>query len=152
MQMTEKKYKEIVEKLYLTKAEYEEMLVAQRDAAEAGDLRENTEYETARLAVERLSKEIAKMEIELSEAEIVPEDNSLRITIGSTIDVTRVDSQGQPVSATRRFRFDSSGNTVIMGVLGAKSSLGKAINNGTDGIYTIPDNGGIAYLVKKVMV
>lgn len=150
MQMTERKRKEISESLYAAKREYEEALEAQRDAASAGDLSENAEYETARQTVERLSKEIGKMEADLADAEIVLEDNSPRITIGSTIDVTRVDSKGNKVGETRRFVYDAAGDTVIKHVLGANSSLGQVIYNGTDGIYSIPDNGGIDYLVKKV--
>lgn len=151
MQMTEKQYKEISQKLYAAKQEYEEALFAQRDAAEAGDLSENAEYETARQAVERLSKDIGKMESDLASAEIVLEDSSPRFTIGSIIDVTRLNPDGTPAGEKRRFRYDASGDTVMKQVLGVKSSLGQAIHNGVSGIYTIPNNGGIDYLVEKVI-
>lgn len=151
MEMTERMYKETSERLYAAKTEYNKALEAQRDAASIGDLSENTEYETARQLVERLSKEISKLETNIREAEIVPEDLSPRITIGSVIDVTRLDANGNPVGEPRRFLYDASGDTILKGVLGVKSSLGQAIYNGTDGVYTIPDNGGIDYVVRKVL-
>lgn len=151
MQMTERQYKEMNERLYAEKKEYSEALIALHDAAEAGDLRENAEYESSRQEVERLSRSIGKLESDLASAEIILENKSPRFTIGSLIDVTRLNADGSSAGPTRRFRLDANGNTIIMGVLGIKSSLGQAIYNGTDGIYTIPDNGGIDYLVKKVL-
>lgn len=151
MQMTERSYKQTERRLYEAKKELSVALEAQRDAASIGDLSENTEYETARADVERLTKEIDRLETSLRDAEIVPEDNSPRITIGSVVDVVRLDRDGKPVTEPRRFRYDASGDTVLMGVLGVRSSLGQAIYNGTSGVYTIPDNGGITYRVTKVV-
>lgn len=151
MQITERQYKSKVAQLKQVKAQLTGVLELQSTAAEAGDLRENEEYATARSEAERLSREKEKLEYEILEAEIVTANNSPCITLGSLIEFCKVDAAGNPLSSPRRVRLEASGNTVLQQILGANSSLGKAVLNGTDGIYTVPDNGGINYNVTKII-
>ena len=150
-QMTEKKYKELRRQYLKVKSKLEEAMTEQQKAQDAGDLRENEEYATARARTEALTKQKAAIEKLLSEAEIVPEDRSPRITIGSVVDVCKTDASGNPIGQKRRFVVEQTGDTVMKGVLGIKSPLGKVILNGTSGLYKIPDNGGLVYSVKKVL-
>lgn len=150
-QMTEKKYKTLRGEYLKVKSKLEDAMAEQQRAQDAGDLRENEEYATARTRTEAITKQKAELEKLLSEAEIVPEDKSPRITIGSVVDVCKVDDSGNPIGQIRRFTLDQTGDTVLKGVLGITSSLGKAILNGTSGLYKIPDNGGLTYNVKKVL-
>lgn len=150
-QMSEAQYKRLKKELAEVKKLLEEAMKEQAAAKEFGDLSENEEYETARRACENYARRKAEIEAELNNAQIVANDNSPRIVVGSTVDVCRVDAQGNPVEDPRRFRLDSKGDTIIQKILGVNSSLGKAILNGTDGIYRVVDNGGVSYLVKKVL-
>ena len=149
--MTEKRYRLYERELERVKEQLEEALVAQRNAQDLGDLSENEEYATSRKRSEELASRRAELELLIAEANIVPVDRSPRISIGSTLEVCRVDANGKPIEEPRVFTFEEKGDTVLMGVLGVNSSLGKVILNGTSGIYRIPDNGGISYLVKKVI-
>lgn len=151
MQITEKQYKRKVQQLKDVKEELMHMLELQSEAANEGDLKENEEYHTARAAAERLAIEKDKLESEIADAEIVAIDNSPRISLGSLIEFYKVDSDGKPLSEPRRVHLEASGDTVIQKILGINSSLGKAVLNGTDGVYTIPDNGGINYYVRKII-
>lgn len=148
--MTEARYNKLSKELVAVKAKLEVALVEQAAAQELGDLRENTEYETARMVSESLVKKKAELEDELANAQIVENDNSPRITVGSTVDVCRVDAKGSPVEDARRFVVEAKGDTVIQGILGVNSPLGKVILNGTNGIYRVVENGGVQYQVKKV--
>lgn len=90
------------------------------------------------------------LESQLDGAEIVEADRGPRICIGSIIEVCRVDDSDKPEGPVRRFELDAHGCTITDGILGAGSPLGKAIMNGTDGIYKVASRGGIRYMVKKV--
>lgn len=150
-QMSETRYRKLKEEIVSVKKKHEEAMEAMAVAREFGDLRENEEYSTARRNSEEYARRIAEIEEELNNAEIVTDDHSPRITIGTTVDVCRVDNDGKPLEEPRRFRVDAHGDTVIQGVLGINSSLGRAILNGTSGIYRVVDNGGVIYNVKKVL-
>lgn len=150
MEITIRKYKEYEKALSETIDSLVEVQELQKRAAEQGDLSENEEYSTARAEAERLNGERLRLETLLSEAEIVPEDHSSRITLGSTIEFCKVDEKGNPISELRRLVLESSGDSITQGILGVNSSLGKAILNGTNGIYSVHEQGGIRYQVKKV--
>lgn len=151
MQITEKKYLELTRELHSVKLELEASLVEQERAAAAGDLSENEEYATSRANSERLNNRKHELEGLLSDAEIVPIDSSPKITIGSTLDVTRVTKDGTSLGETRRFVLESSGDTILSKTLGVESPLGREILNGTAGIYFVHSNGGIYYKVDKVL-
>lgn len=149
--MTEKRFKELRQNLMKLGNNLDDAIKEQQRAMAAGDLRENEEYATARARTESLRKQRSELEEQLASAEVVPENRSPRIVIGSTIDVCKVKSDGTPIGEPRRFTLEESGDTVVKKVLGIHSSLGKLIVNGTDGIYRVAEGGGIYYFVKKVV-
>lgn len=150
-QLTERAYKEKTLKLQSVVKSLEKAKAEMRRTVTAGDLRENAEYDAARDSMITLSKMKADLEAELEEAEVVAEDNSPRITIGSLVEVCKVDRENKEIGKPRRFRIEERGDTVIAGVLGINSSLGKAVLNGTSNYYDIPDNGGLRYRVTKII-
>lgn len=151
MKITETNYRLLKKRLNDINEELEESLELQRTAAEAGDLSENEEYATSRAASERLLREKAKLLETLDDATIVRDDNSRRITLGSLVEIYKVDEKGRAISDKRIVRVDSAGDTILRGVLGIQSLLGKTILNGTDGIYKVQaKNGLIRYSVRKV--
>lgn len=147
MQITERKYIELSKELRTVTVQIDEALKEVRDAAALGDLKENEEYATARSNSERLINRKSEIESILAEAVVVEADKSPIITIGSTIRVSREDRPG----VIRTFVLENSGNTVLDGILGVDSPLGKEILNGTDGNYYVHVNGGIKYHVEKVI-
>lgn len=151
MQITEKKFIELKKELEVVSAALEDSLAAQGAAAAQGDLSENEEYATTRANSSRLMARKADLMRLIDEAEVVASDNSPRITIGSTVEVTKVDANDNQIGETRCFVVETSGDTIIKKVLGVDSPLGKEIINGTDGIYTVQNNGGIRYRVHKVL-
>lgn len=151
MKITEKRFLELTKELRDVKEALEESLKDQAAAAAAGDLSENEEYATARANSERLGNKKREIESIIAEAEVVPVDRSPQISLGSTIEVTRVTADGKPLSEPRTFVLETSGDTILKGVIGVESPLGKEILNGSDGIYFVHNNGGVHYLVKKIM-
>lgn len=151
MQMTKTRYRELTERRDALVEEHQHTLRLISEAAGLGDLSENEEYATARAAEARVSNELSALEARLAEAEIVDADTSPRITIGSVIEVCKVNKNHEDIEEPRRFTFESEGDTILQGILGAESSLGKAIFNGNSGFYDIPDNGGLTYRVKKII-
>ncbi len=150
--MNDKRYYEKKKRLAELKLEKEDAIKQLQEARSYGDLRENNAYDCARENLENITREERRLEEELQEAEIVPDDRGPRITIGSVIDVTKVDADGTPRGETRRFTVESSGDTIVKKVIGVKSPLGMAILNGTDAIYKVPTmHGAMFYQVKKVI-
>lgn len=149
--VTKKHYKVMQDELNKLVEALEEVNTLLAQAREAGDLSENEEYATARSKQSTLTTRISALRREINEAEIVEDDNSPIITIGSVVDVTEVSSDGTPLGETRRLTVESSGDTVIRKVLGVNSQLGSTILNGTSGIYRITNRGGIYYKVEKVI-
>lgn len=152
MQITESKYIELKKELHAVKQALDASLREQELAASQGDLSENEEYATSRANSERLNNRKHEIENILNEAEVVSNDSSPRISLGSRIRVTRVTKTGEPLAESREFVLDSEGDTILKGVVGVDSPLGKEILNGTDGIYFVHNNGGIYYNVEKIMV
>lgn len=148
--MTERRYLELKQLLQKINENLDDAIKEQQRTMAAGDLRENEEYATARARTESLVKQKTDLEEQLANTEIVQEDRSPRIVIGSLIDICKVKSDGTPLGEPRRFTLEESGDTILKKILGVNSSLGKAIINGTDGIYRVAEGGGIYYSVKKV--
>lgn len=150
-QLTERAYKEKMKKLQSVIRSLEDSKEELRRSAEDGDLSENAEHDAARDSVIHLSQMKVNLEAELAEAEVIAEDNSPRITIGSVVEVCKVNKNNEPLEEPRQFRIEEHGDTVIAGILGIHSSLGAAILNGTSNYYDIPDNGGLRYKVTKII-
>ena len=151
MQITERKLVELKKELNAVSTELEQSLIEQGRAADLGDLRENEEYATAIANSARLSNRKLELEKILDEATVVPSDNSPRISIGSVIDVVRLNKDGTDAGEARRFTLETSGDTVIKKIIGVDSPLGREILNGVSGIYTVQNNGGIKYRVTIVL-
>lgn len=150
-QMTENRYRKLKAELVVVKEKHAAAIEEQEIAKGFGDLSENAEYETARRAAEAYAQKKMDLEQMIAEAEIIEEDRSPRIVIGSVVEICKVDDNDKPIGNPRVFTVEAKGDTVLMGVLGVNSSLGKKILNGTSGIYRIPDNGGLRYSVRKVI-
>lgn len=151
MKITEKRYLELTKELRVVQEELTKSLAEQSRAAAFGDLSENEEYSSARANSERLLTRKRDIESELNDAEIVPMDSSPKISLGSTVQVTRVTKDGKPLSDPRQFVLESAGDTILKGILGVNSPLGQEILNGSNGIYFVHNNGGIYYMVEKVL-
>lgn len=151
MQVTEKKFIEAKKELANVTLALEQSLEEQSRAADAGDLSENEEYATARANSSRLMNRKKELERFIEEAVVVSDDNSPRISLGSKIEVTRVDDNDNPIGETRTFTLEAEGDTILKKVIGVDSPLGKEILNGIDGIYSVQNNGGIRYRVKKII-
>lgn len=150
-QFTEKEIKYRKERLATAKQQLENSINDMQAARENGDLSENSDYDAARDRYRELHAEIAKLQNELSNCEVVHDDNSPIIKIGSTVQVTHLDNNNNPISAPRVFVVGQSGDTVIRKTLGATSPLGKVIIGKSQGIFDIVCNGKQRYEVKKIL-
>lgn len=150
MRVTRRQYRELENKLKSVNSSLQSALESQREAQALGDLSENEEYTTARAEAERLMVEKHRIESIINDAEIEVDRNSSRITLGCTVDVCKVSANGEEIGKVRRFRLELNGDTITQQVLGANSPLGMAILNGADGIYTVQNNDGIHYRVRRV--
>ena len=130
-QMTEKEFQHKRERLANAKEMLEQSMADMKAAREDGDLSENAAYDAARDKYYEMQKEITLLTNELDNCEIVHDDNTPVIKIGSVINVTRVNEFGEP--------------------LGANSPLGKVIIGKTSGIFDIICNGKKRYKVEKVV-
>lgn len=150
-QMTEKEFKQKQLRLTNAKEALDRAVVDMRTAREDGDLSENAAYDAARDKYRELQNEITILSNELDNCEIVHDDKSQVIKIGSTVQVTRVDDKDNPIAETRVFTMAQSGDTVIQKVLGATSPLGKAVLGKNSGVFDIICNGKKRYKVEKVI-
>lgn len=150
-EMTELRYNQLKTRLKEVNNELEKVKDAISDAAALGDLSENAEYETARLAASNLQLEKERIESELQGATIVEDTSGKRIVIGSMLSVTKCTKEGEPLGPEMELRLDSKGDIIIAKVLGVRSLLGSQVLNGTDGIYKVPCHGGTYYKVKKIV-
>ena len=103
MKITEKRFLELTREMRTVQDELSRSLEEQSKAAAFGDLSENEEYATARANSERLMKRKRDIEYELSDVEIVPMDQSPKISLGSTVRVTKVSKNGESLGETRQF-------------------------------------------------
>lgn len=150
-QMTEKEFQHKRERLSNAKEMLEQSMADMKAAREDGDLSENAAYDAARDKYYEMQKEIALLTNELDNCEIVHDDNSPVIKIGSVINVTRVNDFGEPTGEARQFTVAQSGDTIIRKTLGVNSPLGKVILGKTSGIFDIICNGKKRYKVEKVV-
>lgn len=150
-QFTEKEIKYRKERLATAKQQLEDSINDMQAARENGDLSENSDYDAARDRYRELHAEIAKLQNELGNCEVVHDDNSPIIKIGSTVQVTHLDNNNNPISEPRVFVVGQSGDTIIRKTLGATSPLGKVIIGKSQGVFDIVCNGKQRYEVKKIL-
>lgn len=150
IELTQQEVDEKQQELEKIEEQLSETLKQQRIAKEFGDLSENTEYEVATKEAKNLQRKREELLDQLENYVIIEPDNYPQITIGCTVAITRLDSNNNKIGVERVLRLASEGNSTEKQTLGINSPLGKAILNGTDGIYTIQTViGGVKYYVRK---
>ncbi len=86
MKMHKNEYQELLEKLkYLKDKRIPELAIALKDAAELGDLRENSEFDCAQEEYSHLEKEIVLLETELKNAQIITKEKFYKVEVGATV-------------------------------------------------------------------
>ena len=151
IELTAQEVQERQDELLVLEETLADRLKQQRVAREFGDLSENTEYEVATKEVKQLQKRKEELLEQLDNYVLVEPNDWPQFTIGCIVGITLLDNQSnEPVAEERLLRIASEGNSVQKNTLGINSPLGKAILNGTDGIYTVQTvNGGVKYYVRK---
>lgn len=151
-QITQYRYDALIEEQSELNTKLEGYLEEQRKARDKGDLSENEEYAAASTNVQQTRQRLIQIADELADVEILEIDRGPRIGLGCKVEITEVSKEGKPLAKSRQFYLDEHGDTVIEGVLGTHSVLGKAILNGTNGIYKIQTEiGTLFYSVKKIV-
>lgn len=151
-QITQYRYDALIAEQEELNANLEIYLEEQRKARDKGDLSENEEYAAASTNVQQSRQRLIQIADELADVEILEIDKGPRIGLGCKVEITEVTSSGEPLAKPRQFYLDEHGDTVIEGVLGTNSVLGKAILNGTNGTYKIQTEiGTLFYYVKKIL-
>lgn len=150
VQLTRQEVTAYEEKLQEIDRKLVEILEAQRVARDMGDLSENEEYASATREAKKLQKEKYEINDLLEKCVIIEPEDFVQIMIGATVGITQLGDNNKPIAEERVFQIASKGNT-LKGTLGIDSPLGKAILNGTDGVYTIQTVSGVKhYSVRKV--
>lgn len=150
-QMTEKEYQHKKLRLSSAREDLEQSLEDMKSARAAGDLSENSEYDAARDRYREIQSEIVQLSNELENCEIVHDDNSPVIKIGSHIAVTKLDDEGNVVGERREFTVAQKGDTIITKVIGVTSPLGKVILGKSSGVFDVVCNGKKRYKVEKIL-
>lgn len=150
-QMTEKEYQHKKLRLSSAREDLEQSLEDMKSARAAGDLSENSEYDAARDRYREIQSEIVQLSNELENCEIVHDDNSPVIKIGSHIAVTKLDDAGNVVGERREFTVAQKGDTIITKVIGVTSPLGKVILGKSSGVFDVVCNGKKRYKVEKIL-
>lgn len=150
-QMTEKEFRQKKERLQTAQDALDSILTDMKAARELGDLRENSEYDAARDRYRETQNEISQLTVELENCEIIHDDNSPVIKIGSRIAVTMIDEHKQPIGDSRKFVVSQHGDTIISKTIGANSPLGKVILGKSSGYFDIVCNGKKHYRVEKLL-
>lgn len=150
--LTIEEVKERENELAQVKQELENVLLQQQIAKGQGDLSENSEYEIATVEATRLQARKQELLEELSNYNIITPGTGSRITLGNYIAVTELQDNGSAVGSERVFRIvRDHGDTIRNKTLSIQSPLGKAVIDGTDGIYTIQvPLGSVSFQVRKV--
>lgn len=150
-QLTEHEFNEKRNLLDMLSKEAEKTLEDLKHARELGDLRENSEYDAAREKYSTLSNDMAQLSDMLENCEIVQDDNTPVIKIGSEVTVVELDDSNNKVGKKRTFTVRQNGDTVIQHVLSTTSPLGKAVLGKNSGVFEIVCNGKKRYHVEKVL-
>lgn len=150
--LTIEEVKERENELVQVKQELENVLLQQQIAKGQGDLSENSEYEIATVEAARLQARKQELLEELSNYNIITPGTGSRITLGNYIAVTELQDNESAVGPERVFRIvRDHGDTIRNKTLSIQSPLGKAVIDGTDGIYTIQvPLGSVSFQVRKV--
>ena len=130
--------------------------IAQRiaEARSQGDLSENAEYDAAMDEQRDIEAEIAKLENELKNSQVVEEENRdhTRIGFGSKVEIQKVDAKGKPLKNTTPRTVTIKGTSEhkpLEGIISNVSPLGQAlIGKKKDDIVDVnAPNGEIKYKI-----
>lgn len=129
-----------------------EIIKRKQDACAEGDLRENTEYETASTEHNSVKLRIMQLETLINDSKIIEPDLGQYINLGSFVKVKSLDNEAEEELI---LRVDNEGDMLAdepyNRVLSIKSPLGAAILNSVSGEYSIhAPVGKLRYSVTKV--
>lgn len=150
-QMTAKELQHKRDRLAIAQQDLDKTLADMKAARDQGDLSENSEYDAARDRYRDLHNEIVQLSNEIENCEIVHDDKSQIIRIGSTIKVVQLNEAGESIGSEKLLTVAQHGDTIIRKTLGATSPLGKVVLGKSSGIFEIVCNGKRKFKVEKVL-
>ena len=150
-QMTAKELQHKRDRLAIAQQDLDKTLADMKAARDQGDLSENSEYDAARDRYRDLHNEIVQLSNEIENCEIVHDDKSPIIRIGSTIKVVQLNEAGESICSEKLLTVAQHGDTIIRKTLGATSPLGKVVLGKSSGIFEIVCNGKRKFKVEKVL-
>lgn len=150
-QMTAKELQHKRDRLAIAQHDLDKTLADMKAARDQGDLSENSEYDAARDRYRDLHNEIVQLSNEIENCEIVHDDKSPIIRIGSTIKVVQLNEAGESIGSEKLLTVAQHGDTIIRKTLGATSPLGKVVLGKSSGIFEIVCNGKRKFKVEKVL-
>lgn len=150
-QMTAKELQHKRDRLAIAQQDLDKTLADMKAARDQGDLSENSEYDAARDRYRDLHNEIVQLSNEIENCEIVHDDKSPIIRIGSTIKVVQLNEAGESIGSEKLLTVAQHGDTIIRKTLGITSPLGKVILGKSSGIFEIVCNGKRKFKVEKVL-
>lgn len=150
-QMTAKELQHKRDRLAIAQQDLDKTLADMKAARDQGDLSENSEYDAARDRYRDLHNEIVQLSNEIENSEIVHDDKSPIIRIGSTIKVVQLNEAGESIGSEKLLTVAQHGDTIIRKTLGATSPLGKVVLGKSSGIFEIVCNGKRKFKVEKVL-
>lgn len=149
-QMTATELQHKRERLATAKEQLDQSLQDMKSARDNGDLSENSEYDAARDKYRELQAEITKLQNEIENCEVVHDDNSPIIRIGSKVKVVQIDAAGNQIGSVKELTVAQHGDTIIRKTLGASSPLGKVVLGKSSGVFDIVCNGRRKFRVEKI--
>lgn len=126
-QMTAKELQHKRDRLSVAQQDLDKTLADMKAARDQGDLSENSEYDAARDHYRDLHNEIVQLSNEIENCEIVHDDKSPIIRIGSTIKVVQLNEANEIIGSEKLLTVAQHGDTIIRKTLGITSPLGKVI-------------------------
>lgn len=150
-QMTAKELQHKRDRLVVAQQDLDKTLADMKAARDQGDLSENSEYDAARDHYRDLHNEIAQLSNEIENCEIVHDDKSPIIRIGSTIKVVQLNEADEVIGSEKLLTVAQHGDTIIRKTLGITSPLGKVILGKSSGTFEIVCNGKRKFKVEKVL-
>ena len=150
-QMTAKELQHKHDRLSVAQQDLDKTLADMKAARDQGDLSENSEYDAALDHYRDLHNEIVQLSNEIENCEIVHDDKSPIIRIGSTIKVVQLNEANEIIGSEKLLTVAQHGDTIIRKTLGITSPLGKVILGKSSGIFEIVCNGKRKFKVEKVL-
>lgn len=141
MKMHKTEYEELIRKMKYLKGERLPIVAtALKDAADLGDILENSEFDSAQEEYAKLEKTIRKLEKEIREAEVIDKNSFDRVEVGATV----------------KLNFDGESETYLVknsstlgdDSLSASSPLGIAIMHHKKGDIVTVETEANTYIVK----